>query len=106
MPTINKTRVRTQPAPSINERKERMAVYNTARWRRVRAIHLRRCPLCASCLRRGVVKQATDVHHLKSFMDVVSGARRDALAYDLDNLESLCKQCHQAEHHPKRSGQR
>lgn len=95
MPTINKKSVKTTPQSS--QRQERIKIYNTTRWRRLRAIKLSDTPYCERCRARGVVSPATEVHHVRSFM-AVWGAERIALAYDIDNLESICRACHASEH--------
>lgn len=73
-------------------------MYATRRWRRLRALKLYDNPLCELCEQRGVVKPAIDVHHKRSFMSVSVAEGRDELAYDMDNLMSLCKECHQKIH--------
>ncbi|EEF91931.1 hypothetical protein BACCELL_00400 [Bacteroides cellulosilyticus DSM 14838] len=41
---------------------------------------------------------AEDIHHIISFMSTDDPQQRLFLAYDYDNLMSLCKQCHQKIH--------
>jgi 5-methylcytosine-specific restriction endonuclease McrA len=62
------------------------AIYNTARWQRVRALKLRETPLCEYCPpdRR---KLAEEVDHFKALSD--GGA-----PFDMANLRSACKPCH------------
>lgn len=63
-------------------------VYSSAAWRKLRALHLSRHPLCALCQAVGRVTQATVVDHIVPH-------RGDArLALDQTNLQSLCKACH------------
>lgn len=104
MPTINKTRIRTIPRrmlPSEEARRERAKVYNSSRWQRLRTQHIEQYPLCAECLRKGVYTAGTDVHHIESYT-VANPIERERLAFDPTNLETLCKQCHQLEHHGRR----
>lgn len=61
--------------------------YSTAAWTRVRALQLRRSPLCVFCVLMGLTKQATDVDHIEALSD--GGA-----AFDFENLRSLCRECH------------
>jgi hypothetical protein len=56
--------------------------YNTTAWKRLRKVKLLRNPLCEDCR-----KPARDVDHVKSI-----NAGGDALA--LENLRSLCHECH------------
>lgn len=80
-----------------------MAVYNTARWKRLRLVKLRDNPLCEICEKKGITKMADDVHHIQSFMSVDDPEARKALAFDYDNLMSLCDECHSEIHKRKRS---
>jgi len=57
-----------------------------ARWARVRAMKLGRDPLCESC--RDHDRPAVLVHHRD----------RDPRNNRMDNLTSLCMECHNAEH--------
>ena len=83
------------------KRRERQRVYQDVRWQRLRVAYLADHPLCEECQRQGVVREAVDVHHVRSFMDF-EGARRIEVALDYDNLMALCKECHQALHNRKR----
>ncbi len=78
-------------------KKERQEIYNTKRWRDLRAVKLMLNPLCEECEKMDKVTVATECHHVDSFMKY-EGNLRIEKAYDLDNIESLCRKCHQAEH--------
>lgn len=58
-------------------------IYESVRWRKLRAFKLRSEPLCRVCKR-----QANEVDHILSVRE------HPHLAWDLDNLQSLCKSCH------------
>ena len=58
--------------------------------------------LCEMCEKKGIVKPADDVHHIQSFMEVDDQDARRLLAFDFDNLMSLCDECHSEIH--KRNG--
>lgn len=92
MPTITKPKKRPQTGRNLNA-EERAKIYRTARWRRLREAKLMTDPLCEIC---GEV--AEDVHHKISFMETTNTDHRYALAFDYDNLQSVCKQCHQKIH--------
>lgn len=49
----------------------------------------------------GKTVPAEDVHHIISFMSTNDSVERKRLAYDYDNLMSLCKQCHQNIHNER-----
>lgn len=59
------------------------------RWHRLRLRWLALYPLCARCGKPG-----EEVHHR------IPRAQRPDLIYDQDNLETLCRECHHATHHP------
>ena len=63
-------------------------LYDTARWRRLRAHQLREHPLCRFCLEgRGMVTLATVADH-------VIAHKGDINKFWLGELQSLCHQCH------------
>lgn len=68
------------------------------RWRRLRAWKLRAQPLCEDCLAQDRAVAATEVHHVRPLEQAASRAEMDRLAFDPDNLRSLCRECHEAAH--------
>lgn len=58
------------------------------KWRAFRKRYLAVHPLCAECLKHGRFTKATVIDHIKPFR----GDER--LQYDPDNLQPLCKACH------------
>lgn len=95
MPTINKG---MKPASKSVNRVERIKIYNTSRWKKLRIAKLMKDPLCEMCLKKGITTAAIDVHHIISFLSTDDPIKRVELAFDYDNLMSICKQCHQKEH--------
>ena len=70
--------------------------YITTKWKRKRAAILRRDKyLCQDCKRYGRTREAKEVHHIKFLEDFPE------LAYDDDNLVSLCSACHRKQHPEK-----
>ena len=59
-----------------------------AKWRRFRSWYLATHPFCVECYKRGKLVEATVVDHIQPFRG------DEKLQYDLDNLQSLCKACH------------
>ncbi|WP_157279097.1 HNH endonuclease [Proteiniphilum acetatigenes] len=55
-------------------------------------------PLCEKCFENGIITAACDIHHIISFVDITDNLRRLEIAYDFNNLQSLCKKCHQKIH--------
>lgn len=98
MPTINKPTPKPDPRTGDSYNRERRRIYNTTRWRRLRALKQAAAPLCELCLQQGRITPAEDIHHRTSFMTAPTRQQREQLAYDWQNLMSLCKQCHQKLH--------
>ncbi len=63
-------------------------LYNSKRWYRLRHHQLREHPLCALCAKLAQVTAATVVDHVVPHRGDVD------LFFDPDNLQSLCKRCH------------
>lgn len=71
---------------------------NTERWRRLRAVQLAKQPLCEECMKVGRYRLAELVHHREPIETGVTLAEMEYLAFNADNLESICKKCHTAVH--------
>ena len=67
-----------------------MKFYSSGVWQRLRRQALQRDGyVCQWCLRKGVHRRAVDVHH------IVPTEVDMSKALELDNLVSLCRQCHE-----------
>lgn len=76
--------------PDIQEK------YNSQRWKKLRKFKKQVNPFCERCFAKGKYIPTYIVHHKEyinedNYMD-------DNVFFNLDNLESLCKSCHNAEH--------
>ncbi|WP_210090674.1 HNH endonuclease [Paenibacillus turicensis] len=70
--------------------------YKSKEWRKCREmILIRDHYLCQSCLKKGIIKSANTVHHIKQLEDYPE------LALEPTNLESICPACHNHEHPEK-----
>lgn len=49
--------------------------------------------MCVPCSKENRKTIATEVHHIIELSEDIT------LAYDLDNLESICHSCHMKHHH-------
>lgn len=98
MPTINRIPKTPRKTENSEKRQERQKFYNTAKWQKLRLVKLANNPLCEICLVDEKLKFAEDVHHIISFMDGADDNAKKALFFDINNLQSLCKQCHQKQH--------
>ena len=64
--------------------------YKKAVWVKLRnATLIRDNYLCQECLRRKRITKATEVHHVRPLETYPD------LALDINNLESLCRECHE-----------
>lgn len=88
------------PTISLGKRKPRertinknmyQNVYQDKRWVRVRALKFSNNPLCELCLLKGIVTVTQEIHHIIP-IDVYN--LDEYLAFDIDNLQSLCTKCH------------
>ena len=71
---------------------------NSYEWQVLRHRKFMANPVCELCAREGRAVPTEEVHHI---VPVESGATEDEmrrLAYDFNNLQSLCKACHSAVH--------
>lgn len=73
--------------------------YNSKRWRELRAYKFATNPLCEECLKKGKIVQAVDIHHIHPIDTAYGWEHR----YDIDNLESLCIECHNGKHESRQS---
>lgn len=101
MPWIPK--LKKKNSNSIN-RKKRQEVYQSSLWQRMRLAQLQKEPLCQICLLEDRVTLATEVHHAHSFLEAQDEVEKDQLAYDSNNLISVCDSCHQRCHHKDLKG--
>lgn len=79
-------------------KKEAQAIYNTVRWKKLRAWKLMQDPLCQDCLEEDKTVPAAEVHHVILWQRGRGRWNRIRLAYDSDNLRSLCLDCHHRKH--------
>lgn len=101
MPTINKKPI-ILISPQREKIKFRQKFYASTRWRQLSKLYRKFNPLCQDCLENNIVKEAIDIHHIKSpFENGLSDAQRWERMLDWNNLRSLCKECHQRNHQEK-----
>jgi 5-methylcytosine-specific restriction enzyme A len=96
MPTIKLLKRKRDSVPT-RKKGEYQEVYQDKRWKKLRDAKMKAFPLCERCESLGKVVPMDEVHHKKPFYnsdkDVV-----ESLAFDWDNLESLCSECHEIRH--------
>lgn len=85
--------------PSRYEKKKAYAaLYRTAAWDRLRSTRLSEEPFCRFCERKGLKIPAEVVDHVKEHKGNLD------LFHDYDNLQSLCKSCHDSAKQRMESG--
>lgn len=105
MPVINK--------PKRRKQKEGMnalisKIYNTSEWKKLRDWHIKTNPLCEDCLNDDMTNEdgrigqhincADEVHHIIPISNGKTEEEMKELAYDPNNLVSLCKFHHHLRH--------
>ena len=67
--------------------------YSSKRWQDCRNAYMKQAHhLCENCLRRGIYKPAEIVHHIIEIDPVT--IERPEIALNFDNLEAVCRECH------------
>lgn len=80
----------------------RQKVYQDKRWKDLRNWYFIKNPLCELCLKEGISKEGEDVHHIVSPFKYKSNLDKvRELAFNKDNLMTLCKEHHSAIHSGK-----
>ena len=84
-----KKKNRIQEPVSISQK-----IYNSKQWKNLRNSYIAEHPLCERCEQMGKVTSAEAVHHKIPFLSGFTQAEIENLAYDWDNLMSVCNACH------------
>lgn len=70
--------------------------YKSKRWQKLRQNKLILNPLCERCIKKNKYNSAYFIHHKEYVTDL--NYEDDNVFFNIDNLESLCFDCHQKEH--------
>ena len=71
--------------------------YGSRAWKKLRAyIKSRDKGLCQECLKKGIIKQGTVVHHIIELN--AQRVKDETISLNPDNLITLCTECHAAKH--------
>ncbi len=71
--------------------------YKSIAWRRCRLAAFRRdAGLCVDCLKAGKITAAEEVHHIVELTP--ENITDPTVTLNMDNLVSLCRECHKARH--------
>ncbi len=80
----------------MQRKKGQEAFYNSKKWKMCRAAYLSEHPFCERCAQRGIIRAADHVHHKKWLTE--EDYKNPMVSLNHDLLESLCIDCHNAEH--------
>lgn len=75
--------------------------YKSKRWQKLRKQKLLLNPICERCNKQGIIKATYIIHHKEYITD--KNYEDDNVFYNIDNLESLCFDCHNKEHFEERN---
>lgn len=70
--------------------------YKSKRWQKLRRMKLAINPLCERCLEKGLMNSTYIIHHKEYITEL--NYLDDNVFFNIDNLESLCLDCHNKEH--------
>lgn len=70
--------------------------YKSKRWQKLRAYKLIINPICERCEKKNKIVPAAIIHHKEYVTDL--NYLNDDVFFNIDNLESLCRECHNQEH--------
>lgn len=104
MPTIELQKRRTNRDRQYKPKEQNLwaqEIYTSSLWRKLRESQLMKEPLCQMCKEKGIIRPATEVHHIMFISQAGSRLEAYDIGYDSDNLMSLCKECHQRIHADK-----
>jgi 5-methylcytosine-specific restriction endonuclease McrA len=80
-------RARVRASESKSEARR---IRSTMAWQKTRAEKRRLNPCCEDCAQKGITTVAVEIHHVESL------ATRPEKALHVENLRSLCRDCHRA----------
>ena len=93
--------VKRKSAEETQWREEQIAFYSTVAWKNLREYVLKeRGGLCEMCLKKGIIKAATLVHHIKPVTH--QNVHDVEITLNPDNLMALCTDCHASVHSTRR----
>ena len=82
-------------------REEQISFYSSPAWKNLRRYVLKeRGGLCEMCLKHGIYKAATLVHHIKPV--TAENVNDPEITLNTENLMALCTDCHAAIHSARR----
>lgn len=97
MPTVNLGKRKKQ---EITKNKyNHQQIYQDVRWKRIVFVKHLENPVCEECERQGRTTATEEIHHIIPFQQGRTPLEVERLAFDIENTESLCIECHHKKHH-------
>lgn len=78
----------------MNKGKQYREHITSPRWRRLRKTKLTQQPMCEVCESKDIYRFATEVHHKTPVESVALSRDQELLMFNIDNLMSVCHECH------------
>ena len=79
------------------QKKWQAKFYGSKKWQDCRELAIKRDRyLCVDCLKAGQYTAAEEVHHIEELN--AGNVEDESVSLNLDNLVSLCRECHRARH--------
>lgn len=97
MPFIKLLKRKRDSVPT-KRKQDYQDIYQDKRWLKLRNHKRRVSPLCERCEEMGRVTPMKEVHHKTPFQRGRTKDEIEELAFDWDNLESVCNECHKERH--------
>lgn len=100
MPTIYKPKKKTE-YKKHGKAEQISKIYNSTKWVNLRKAYLMEHPLCEECEKNGIVRAATEVHHVYEISNGTTEIEMEDIAlnpWKYDGLQALCEDCHHKKH--------
>ena len=97
MPTIKLLKTKRDNVRTVRKGKYQ-DIYQDRRWKLLRAAKMRANPLCEVCEMKDRVTPTKEVHHKIPFDTGTTQEEIEYLAFNWNNLQSVCNPCHKDEH--------
>lgn len=82
----------------MNRSNQYRKLINSRKWVKLRNEKIKQDPLCERCSLSGIITPGAEIHHITPVDDGTTPAEKKRLAYNPNNLQTLCKSCHVAIH--------
>jgi len=93
MPKINLKKSKRPRIPT-QAKKLYQDIYQNKRWKALRRWKVRHSPLCERCLALDIITPVQEVHHIIPWQTGRDAEHQERLAFDPDNVMSVCTPCH------------